>query len=415
MNNQAESWVWNYAETVEKFCKKYFPQDTQTAKDMAHDVLVKLSQKEGLDQVGDRSSWIRMVAYHECMDYFRELKRKRVWKADTFEDPGEGADEKLSDAKLDMEAGGSAEDIENEADGPDSKDESEKIDPMEVWRSFKRYDPDRAAALIRSSFYVNLAFSGIRWWRNSLNGIGQDIKLIAILQDVKQRIEKIFGTCTDQDIKKYADSIGTGRERKFDTEVLSSYEIHYHIKQLIKFFRLDEFLADIGIKKVAQNVMMIPDYVFQRSSVPIDFFTTSSVKDDVFHYFQYRMRTRDFIHVDPDPLYVRYRIWNRILRKGREGKYGNRKLLKVLLFAFQKIAQERLKDDTMEYLDDDTFNSLTEETNFETLRTMSYRLNKEYSKLADFIYRKSVRPLKRKTTPTDEKKPALPSSISSNH
>jgi len=118
-----------------------------------------------------------------------------------------------------------------------------------------------------------------------------------------------------------------------------------------------------------------------------------------------------FVHDDPDQLYVLYRVWNRILRKGREGKYGNRKLLEIFLFAFKKtMAAEEDKD-----WDWDIFDSLTEETNLETLRVMSYQLNKGYSELADFIYRKSVYPRKRKTMPTGKKKPPPPSSISSRH
>jgi len=393
VNNQANNWVWNYAETVEDFCMKYFPQDPQTAKDVTHDVLVKLSQKDGLDQVGDRSSWIRMVAYHECMDYFKELKRNGVWKSGAFEDPGTGTDEELSDEKLDKEARGSTEDIENETDGPDSKDAFEKIDPVEVWRSFQRRDPGRVAALTRSFFFVTQAFSSIKLYRDFLEQTEQVVKLLDTLQDAKPWMEKIFGTCTDQDIKKYAGSVETERDRKFDFDVI----LQYHIRKLIRLLSVADSLADMGIIRVASKGAKGPYYNYHRGSVSLYLYYSFVLKGDVMKAstcHHYRMRTRDFIHVDPDPLYVLYRIWNQILRKGRGGKYGNRKLLKVMLFAFKKKEQALLKH----Y---DTFNSLTKETNFETLRTMSYRLNKGYSELADFIFRKTVRPPKRKTTPTD--------------
>ena len=386
MNNQAKNWVWDYEKNVTIICKTFFRQDSAAAEDVAHDVLLRISQRDGLDQVGDRSKWIRTVAYHECMDYFRNLKRNQIWMGKPFEDPGVGA---------------------YETDGPDSKDASEKIDPVKCWRSFERRDPDRAAALNRSFFFVTQAFSSIKLYRDFLEQAEQVVKLLATLQDAKRRMEKIFSTCTDQDIKKYAGSVETERDRKFDFEVI----LQYHIRKLIRLLSMDDFLADMGIIKVASKGAKKPYYNYHRGSISLDLCYSFVLKGDVMKasaYHHYHMWIRDFIHVDPDPLYVLYRIWNRILRKGSGGKYGNRKLLEVLLFAFKKIAQALLKHD-------DTFNSLTEETNFETLRTMSYRLNKGYSELADFIFRKSVRPPKRKTSPTDEKKPALPSSISSRH
>lgn len=395
MNNQAKNWVWDYEKKVTIICKTFFRRDSAAAEDVAHDVLVKLSQKDGLDQVRNRSAWISASAHNECRDYFRKLNRQPGWRGGPFEDPGMGGDEKLSDAKLDKRARESAEDVENKTDGPDSKDEPEKMDPLKCWLSFKRHDPDRAAALIRSSSFVRQAFPEIKWNRGSLKGIDQEAKLHATLQDAKRQMKKIFGTCTDQDIQKYADSIETERDRKFDFEVRSQY----HIRKLIGMLSLDDYLAGMGIINVASKGAKKPDYNYHRGSISLDLWDGFTTRTYIYHL---RMRILDFIHVDPDPLYVLYRIWNRILRKGREGKYGNRKLLEVLLFAFKKIAQERLKhNDTVESLHDDTFNSLTEETNFETLRTMSYRLNKGYSKLADFIFRKSVRPPKRKTTPTD--------------
>jgi len=400
MNDQAKNWVWDYEKNVTIICKTFFRRDSATAEDVAHDVLLRISQRDGLDQVGDRSKWIRTVAYHECMDYFRKLNRHPDWKGESLEDPGVGGDEKLSDAKLDKEARGSAEHIENETDRPEPKDEPEKTDPVKRWRSFERRDPDTAAALTRSLFFVTQAFSWIKLYRVFLEQCEQVVKLLATLQDAKRRMEKIFGTCTDQDIKKYAGSIKTERDRKFDFEVI----LQYHIRKLVRLLSMDDFLADIGIIKVASKGAKKPYYNYHRGSISLDLSASFVLKGDVmkvYAYHHYHMRIRDFIHVDPDPLYVLYRIWNRILRKGREGKYGNRKLLEVLLFAFKKIAQERLKhNDTVESLHDDTFNSLTEETNFETLRTMSYRLNKGYSELADFIFRKSVRPPKKKTPST---------------
>jgi hypothetical protein len=98
----------------------------------------------------------------------------------------------------------------------------------------------------------------------------------------------------------------------------------------------------------------------------------------------YSKRPLDLTLLVPEPLYVLYRIWNRILTKGREGKYGNRKMLEMLLLAYKKMTAGN------KYVD--TLNSLTEETNFETLRTMSYRLNKGYSELADFIFEMSIHP-----------------------
>jgi len=407
MNDQAKNWVWDYEKNVTIICKTFFRRDPDDAEDVAHNVLLRISQRDGLDQVGDRSKWIRTVAYHECMDYFRKLNRHPDWKGESLEDPGVGGDEKLSDAKLDKEASGSAEDIENETDGPDSKDASEKIDPVKCWRSFERRDPDRAAALNRSFFFVTQAFSSIKLYRDFLEQAEQVVKLLATLQDAKRRMEKIFSTCTDQDIKKYAGSVETERDRKFDFEVI----LQYHIRKLIRLLSVADSLADIGIIRVASKGAKGPYYNYHRGSVSLYLYYSFVLKGDVMKAsacHHYRMRTRDFIHVDPDPLYVLYRIWNQLLRKGGGGKYGNRKLLKVMLFAFKKKEQALLKH----Y---DTFNSLTEKMNFETLRTMSYRLNKGYSELADFIFRKSVRPPKRKTTPTDEKKPALPSSISSRH
>lgn len=382
MNNQAKNWVWDYEKNVTIICKTFFRQDSAAAEDVAHDVLLRISQRDGLDQVGDRSKWIRTVAYHECMDYFRNLKRNQIWMGKPFEDPGVGA---------------------YETDGPDSKDASEKIDPVKCWRSFERRDPDRAAALLRSLFFVIQVFDSMELYRDFLESAEQVVKLLATLQDAKRRMEKIFDTCTDQDIKKYADSTETERRRELDFAVM----LQYHIRELIRLLSIDDRLADVGIITVASKGAKKP-YNYHRASITL--YLSYVLKGDVMkssvcHHS--RMRIRDFIHVDPDPLYVLYRIWNRILRKGREGKYGNRKLLEVLLSAFKKM--------TADWKGFDIFNSLTEETKRETLRTMSYRLNKGYSELADFIFRKSVRPPKRKTSPTDEKKPALPSSISSRY
>jgi len=340
---------------------------------------------------------MRMAARNECMDYFRKLKRNQALMARLFKDSWVGVDEKLSEVKLDKEASGSTEDAENKTD------ESEKINPVECWLYFKRHDPDRAAALLRSLFFVIQVFDSMELYRDFLESAEQVVKLLATLQDAKRRMEKIFDTCTDQGIKKYADSTETERRRELDFAVM----LQYHIRELIRLLSIDDRLVNVGIIRVASKGAKKP-YNYHRASISL--YLSYVLKGDVMKSsvcHHYRMRIRDFIYVDPDPLYMLYRIWNRILRKGTEGKYGNRKLLEVLLSAFKKMTADRKGFDI--------FNSLTEETKRETLRTMSYRLNKGYSKLADFIFRKSVRPPKRKTTPTDEKKPAPPSSISSRH
>ena len=408
MNNQANNWVWKYEKNVTIICKNFLRPDSAAAEDVAHDVLLRISQRDGLDQVGDRSSWIRTAAYHECMDYFRESKRHPVWKGEPFKDLGVRMDEKLSDAKLDKEARGTAKDIENETDGPDSKDESEKIDPVKVWHSFERHDPDRATALYRSLHFVDQAFDGIKGDRRGFIREEQIKKTLVALKDAKRRTEKIFGTFTDQVFQEYADSIGTERVWYFDVGVI----FQYRIRELIRWIESDSYLpeptmSDDDFKGISIQGPVPPDEVLIHSHSGFKLFGFLDYMEDGDSegFFWYSRRRRDFFHVDPDPLYVLYRVWNRILRKGRERKYGNRKLIRVLLFAFKKITAVRK--------DIDIFNSLTEETNFETLRTMSYGLNKGYSELADFIFRKSVRPPKRKTRfvyAEPEKKPAPPSS-----
>ena len=376
MNDQAETWVWGYADAVRNFCKKYFPRDPQILEDMTHNILLRISQRDGLDQVGDRSKWMRTVALHECMDCFRELKRNR--------DRAMVADEISS----------TLEDVENETD------ESEKIDPVKVWHSFKRLDPENAKALIRSYSFVRQVFPWIKWHRDAIKGLDQDAKLVATLQDAKRQMEKIHGICTDQDIQKYADSIETGHVCEHTFEV----ELQYHLKELILSLSIEGLLTELGITNATASGANKPHYNFHRGSIDLDFFDSFEyeriLKDGEMeahiHYYRLRMRILDYVHI-PDPLYVLYGVWNRILKKG---KYGNRKLLEVLFFAFQKLSQEHMKDDTVESFHDDTFNSLTEETNFETVRVMSYQLNKGYSDLADFIFRKSVHPPKKKTPST---------------
>lgn len=394
MNDQTNNWVWDYEKHVMSLCKTFFGRDTATIEDVTHNVLVKLSQKAGLDQIRNRAAWIRTSARNECLNYSNELRRQRVLREGLFESPPVGADEKLSDEKLDKEARGIAEVIDNVVGEPDSNDETGKIDPVKAWHSYKRRDPDMAAQLIRSSRFVREAFDEIRWWRRSVSGLDQEAKLVATLFDAKQMIENILGTCTDEAIKEYADSIrsgGTGNIMEDEFNI----SLQYHIRQIIESFSLDDFFEFAGIDEIAPNWAKKSSWalMIQRSSVTIDLFDCATLEGGgvTGQFYHYRMRIRDFIHSDPDPLYVLYRVWNRILRKGRKGKYGNRKLLETLLFAFKEVVKAPLNDDTVEYVLDNTFNSLTEKTNLETLRTMSYRLTSGYSKLADYIYRKSVR------------------------
>jgi len=371
MNDQAKNWVWKYEDDIRIVCKKLFSQTPQTEEDMVQEVLLRISQRKGLGRVGDRTSWIYKVAKNECMNYFRELKRHPDWNGESLEDPGVRADEEISDARLDKEAGGSAEDTENKTDEP------EKIDPMKVWRSFKRHDPDRAAALERSLWFVASSLAHIRGQQRYNTDYRLCRKALAALRDITRRMEK------KPSFKKSVSFFGQHSPSAF---------ICQQIREIVQ-----ETKRGIGDPVLGTTIFLI-DRGFTAGS-PIDRTSPCFIKYHI-------RRAKDVIVIVPDPLYVLYRIWNRILKKG---KYGNRKLLKVLFFAFQKLAQEHMKDDTVESFHDDTFNSLTEETNFETLRVMSYQLNKGYSDLADFIFRKSVRPSKRKTAPTDEEKPARPS------
>jgi DNA-directed RNA polymerase specialized sigma24 family protein len=397
MSDKAKSWVWDYEKNVKIVCKKLFPQALQTEKDMVHEVLLRIAQRNGLDQVGDRSSWIYTVAYNECMNYFRELKRRSGGKDGQFErhccgycglafgsmaeikdhikenpehneglrfgavhQAGPRPDYHLprgddDDSGVESEAG--LEDVEHETD------ESEKIDPMKIWDSFQRHEPDRTAALEQSLSFVAWSFGQIRGQRRYNTDYRLCRKMLATLRDITRRLE---------------------RKPSF--------------KQSVSFFGQHSPIAHVcqQIREIVQETQEgignpVPDmtiYFVDRR------FTTGPQIDRMNPYFiEYHIRRpKDFTVIVPDPLYVLYRIWNRILRKGTEGKYGNRKLLKVLFFAFQKIAQEHIKDDTVKSFHDDTFNSLTEETNFETLRVMSYQLNKGYSGLADFIFEISIHP-----------------------
>jgi len=329
MNDQAESWVWGYADTVRNFCKKYFPRDPQILEDMTHNILLRISQRDGLDQVGDRSKWMRTVALHECMDYFRELKRNR--------DRAMVADENLS----------TLEEVENETD------ESEKIDPMKVWHSFKRHDPEKAMVLYQSFWFVQSAFNQILGQRRFYMDCNLCDKALADLRDITKRLEKnspsekYFGRSPSLFIYKQIRELAQRTVKEFGD-----------FGRGIKLFFYDSRFPPLGSKSW-----------FHSCYVP---------------------GPLDFILAIPDPLYVLYRIWNQILKKGRKGKYGNRKLLETLLFAFKKIEQNPLN----------ILSSLTEEKNLETLRVMSYQLNKAYSSLADFIYRVSVHPPKKKTLST---------------
>ena len=376
MNDQAKSWVWGYADTVRNFCKKYFPGNSQNVEDMAHDVLVNLSQKDGLDQVLDKEAWIVVSTHNECIDYFRKLKRHPDWKGESLEELGVGADEKLSDAKLDKEARGSAE----------------KIDPLHYCQSLLKYEPKKSEALHQSFFYVSGALGQIRGMQHCLMDIEKIRKVLAALRDIKGRSEKTLSNI------EYVHSSPWGERYNF--QPLSIF-IQQQIGELV--------LRTESALRVAKPNMAI-DFGDPRFPVIMDP-----------HFIRYYSRwPRCFIGPVPNEFYVLWGIWNRILRKG--GKYGNRKLLKKLLLGYKKLYAG------YKYID--TFNSLTEETNFETMRVMSYRLNKlnkGYSELADFIFNITINPpsctgykkigsvwyleLDGRRTSTDEKKLAPPSSI----
>jgi hypothetical protein len=398
MNDQAGDWVWEFLNYGIIICKAFFHGDSVAAEEVALDVLVKLSQRKDSDKILNKRAYISKAMRYGCLDYSRKLKQNQVCMARLFEDPGVGADEKLLDAKLDKEVSGSTEDAENKTDEP------EKIDPVKWWRFYKR-DPDRVEALIRSLFFVSQAFHEIKSNRDFFKGNDQADKLFATLQDVKQQLEKIFGPFTDLDIQKYGDSIGAVHSSEFDFEK----ESHYSIRELIESLPLG--LADEGIKCFTSKGTKKLYHNYNRGAVLLTFYVPYELKDGAMkgdagntYVCHHRMRIRDFIDVDRDPLYVLYRVWNRILRKGKQGKYGNRKLLKVLFRAFKNM--------TAGWEAFDIFDSLTEETNYETLRIMSlYRFNKGYSELADFIYKKSVHPPKKRTKPANEKRPALPASV----
>jgi len=374
MNDQAKNWVWDHGELVTIICKKFFREDFTAAEDVAQDVLLKLSQKDGLDQVLDKEAWIVVSTHNECIDYFRKLKRHPDWKGESLEDPGMGADEKLSDAKLDKEARGSAE----------------KIDPLHYCQSLLKYEPKKSEALDQTFFYVLEAFGQIRGTQHFLMDIERIRKVLAALRDIKGRSEKIL---SDIDIHW-----GLWDERH-NFQPLSIF-IQQQIRELVR--RTEEDLA------VARPNMVI-DFGDPRFPAIMDP-----------HFIRYYSRwPRCFIGPVPNEFYVLWGIWNRILK--RKGKYGNRKLLKKLLLGYKKLYAG------YKYID--TFNSLTEETNLETMRVMSYRLNKlnkGYSELADFIFDITINPpscagykkignvwyleFDMRRTPTDEKKPGpLPS------
>ena len=441
VNNQANNWVWDYLDTVRNFCKKYFPQDPPTVEDMTHSLLLRISQRDGLDQVKDRSKWMRTAARNECMDYFRELKRHPDWKGEPLEDPGVGADEELLDEKLDKGVRESIYDIESETDAPDSKNELEKIDPIKFWSSFKRRDPQMAAALKRSLFFVAQAFSSIKLDRVALEEAEQVAKLLAVLQDAKRRTDKICGTFADQAFQDYEKTLAALQDARRRADKRRDTITKSLLKYCAHFLGVERDLELTIVKNVEDQLKEVLGSVgaflrWEKKNGPFPWselrlFDEGDGEHDsrspiIFHFTDVTLlrsphrefnwnsrRIRAFVHSDPDPLYVLYRIWNQILKKGREGregKYGNRKLLKNLFFVFKKMTEGRE--------DFDIFSSLTEETNFETLRTMSYRLNKGYSELADFIFRKSVHPPKSITPPTGKKKPdpsdltALPRSAS---
>ena len=355
MNNQANNWVWKYEKNVTIICKNFLRQDSAAAEDVAHDVLLRISQRDGLDQVGDRSKWIRTVAYHECMDYFRKLNRHPDWKGEPLEDPGVGGDEKLSDAKLDKEARGSAEDIENETDRPEPKDEPEKTDPLNWYRALVNHDPEKAVALERSLAFVSSAFGQIRGQRYWDMENRYCRKMLAALRDVTRRSKKKLAF-----------------EQNIDHS--SIFIIQQKIRELIQSTEED---LDIG-DPTPDRTIFFRDFRFENRLNPY------SKHRKAYFIEYYIQRVQDFIVLVPDTLYVLYRIWNQILRKGRKGKYGNRKMLKMLLLAYKRMTPAGQIFETL--------NSLTEETNFETLRTMSKRLNKGYSELADFIFKISIHP-----------------------
>jgi len=383
VNNQAKNWVWDYEKNVTIICKTFFRQDSAAAEDVAHDVLVKLSQKDGLDQVRNRSAWISESARNECLDYFRKLNRQSGWRDGPFEHLRVEPDEKLSDEKLDKEARKNAKDLENETDRPDPKVEPEKIDPLNCYRSLVSHEPKKAVALDRSFYFVTSAFGQIRGMRHYYMEYERIRNVLAALRDVKRRSEKILGIKPPLMKDNFAQKamsmtafLSKDRWREYFGFHSNIYAGHFN-QQPLSFF-IQQQIREL-IRRTEKGLGDFePDLIIALNDPRF----ANRLNPYFIRY--YSQRPLDLTLLVPDPLYVLYRIWNRILRKGREGKYGDRKMLEMLLLAYKKMTAGN------KYID--TLNSLTEETNFETLRTMSYRLNKGYSEFADFIFEMSIHP-----------------------
>jgi hypothetical protein len=370
MNDQAKNWFCDYAEKIAEkikiICISYFPRDPETAKDVTQDILLKLSKSDKLDEIDNKNAWVSAVTRNACMDHFRKLRQenkklKRILKHDL----------EHSRSKF---------------------DKRRKIDPLRYLQLFVRDEFQKSEELDRSFFYVLEAFGQIRGMQRSLMDIERIGKVLAALRDIGGQSEKILSNI------EYVHSSPWNERHNF--QPLSAF-IRQQIKELVR--RTEAGLA------VGRPNMLI-DFGDPRFPIILDP-----------HLIRYYSRwPRCFIGPVPNEFYVLWGIWNRILRK--EGKYGNRKLLKKLLLGYKKLYAG------YKYID--TFNSLTEETNFETMRVMSYRLNKlnkGYSELADFIFNITINPpsctgYKKigsvwylepdgRRTPTDEKKPGPPSSI----
>lgn len=186
-------------------------------------------------------------------------------------------------------------------------------------------------------------------------------RTLDILHDTKKKIEYVLRRVSDKDIQRY----------KYLKKHKDPFKLTKPEKEEIEKFKKDYFKINIH-KKLYELINEVDNIIYSNphfnSLIPIH----SSFSD---FYDQIPK-----IRIYPEKLL--FNIWHKAFRKG---KYRDNKSIVRILFEFK----EKTKGTEKEFL----FNSINENTNFETLRKKSCYNNagkkKFYDKLAGFIYQKS--------------------------